>query len=50
MNLAAKIALLVMGWFLAQGRKAGMPDDPQRGRAGFAERRSVGQLYSRAKS
>lgn len=26
-----------------------MTDDPQRGRAGFVERRSVGQLYSRAK-
>lgn len=29
-------------------RRSGMTDDLQRGRAGFAERRSVGQLYRRA--
>jgi len=31
-------------------KEPGMATDPQRGRAGFAERRSVGQLYSRANS
>lgn len=33
-----------------RGKEPGMATDPQRGRAGFAERRSVGQLYSRANS